>query len=66
MDDELDDIEVNVQDLAIDELRELLLEAGTDITAEQAEKLAAFIVQSGGIEEALAALAQVPERREAA
>ena len=66
MDDELDDIEVNVQDLAIDEIRELLLEAGTDITHEQAEQLAAFIIQTGGLQEALTALAQIPPRREAA
>ena len=66
MDDELDDVEVNVQDLAIDEIRELLLEAGTDITHEQAEQLAAFIIETGGLEEALAALAQIPARRDAA
>ncbi|MDX1948568.1 MAG: hypothetical protein SFU86_24490 [Pirellulaceae bacterium] len=53
-----DDMEVEAQDLAIDEIRELLIDAGTEISPEQAEHLAAFIVQAGGIEEALAILSQ--------
>lgn len=61
-----DDMEVEAQDLAIDEIRELLIEAGTDVSPEQAEQLAAFIVQAGGIEEALAILAQAGPHREAA
>ncbi|MEX2173484.1 MAG: hypothetical protein WD872_03925 [Pirellulaceae bacterium] len=55
----LDDVEVDPQDLAIDEIRELLLEAGADISLEQAEQLAAFLATAGGIEPALAALAQL-------
>jgi hypothetical protein len=57
----LDDMEINVQDLAIDEIRELLLEAGADITLAQAKHLAAFIATAGGIDEALDALAQLPQ-----
>lgn len=64
--DDQDDLEVHVQDLAIDEIRELLQEAGADLSLEQAEQLAAFIATTGGIEEALAALAQLPGNRQAA
>jgi hypothetical protein len=63
MDDEL---EVEVQDLAIDEIRELLQEAGTELSHEQAEQLSLLVVQSGGVDEALAALVQLAAQREAA
>jgi hypothetical protein len=61
-----DDMEVNAQDLAIDEIRELLLEAGADISHEQAEQLAAFISSAGGLEEALDVLVQLAEQPDAA
>lgn len=62
----MDDMEVNIQDLAIDEIRELLMEAGAQITREQAEQLAQFITQSGGLDEALEAVQQLAEQRKAA
>ena len=61
-----DDMEVHAQDLAIDEIRELLLDAGADISMEQAEQLAAFIASAGGIEAALEVLGQVAQQRDAA
>jgi hypothetical protein len=61
-----DDMEVHAQDLAIDEIRELLLDAGADISLEQAEQLAAFIASAGGIEAALEVLGQVAQQRDAA
>ena len=61
-----DDMEVNAQDLAIDEIRELLLDAGADISLDQAEQLAAFIACAGGLEEALDVLAQLNQQRDAA
>ena len=61
-----DDLEVNAQDLAIDEIRELLLDAGADISLDQAEELAAFITSAGGLEEALAVLSQLNQQRDAA
>ncbi|HZN33708.1 MAG TPA: hypothetical protein VFB80_07805 [Pirellulaceae bacterium] len=61
-----DDFEVELQDLAIDEIRELLAEAGAQITTEQAAQLARLVAQAGGIQEALAALAQLTQQREAA
>jgi len=62
----MDDMEVNIEDLAIDEIRELLLEAGAEISLEQAEQLARFITQSGGFEEALEAVQQFAGQRKAA
>lgn len=61
-----DDLEVDVQDLAIDEIRELLMEAGANISLGQAEQLATFIAQAGGIEEALIIFAQLNHHRQAA
>jgi hypothetical protein len=62
----MDDMEVRVQDLAIDEIRELLLEAGAEITHEQAEHLAAFIAEVGSCAEALEILSQLSGQRDAA
>jgi hypothetical protein len=61
-----DDMEVQVQDLAIDEIRELLVEAGAAISLDQAEQLATFVAQAGGIEEAVSLLSQLVARRDAA
>lgn len=61
-----DDFEVELQDLAIDEIRELLAEAGAEISGEQAEQLARFVAEAGGVQEALAALGQLAQHREAA
>ena len=61
-----DDMEVHAQDLAIDEIRELLLDAGADISLDQAEQLAAFIASAGGLEEALNVLGQLHHQRDAA
>ena len=62
----IDDLEVSAQDLAIDEIRELLMDAGADISLDQAEELAAFIASAGGLEEALNVLTQLNEQRDAA
>lgn len=62
----LDDMEIQMQDLAIDEIRELLVEAGADISHAQAEQLAAFVGQAGGLEEALEMLALLSAQRDAA
>ena len=62
----MDDIEIGIEDLAIDEIRELLLDAGAEISLEQAEQLARFITQSGSIEGALEALQQLAHQRHAA
>jgi hypothetical protein len=51
-----DDAIVEPQDLAIDELCELLHEAGAEVTESQAEALRVLVAEAGGIDEALAAL----------
>jgi hypothetical protein len=61
-----DDFEAELEDLAIDEIRELLLEAGAEFSSEQTEQLARFVTQAGGIQEALAALSQLAQHRDAA
>ena len=61
-----EDYYVEVQDLAIDEIRELLLEAGADISEEQAQQLAQFVSEAGGLEEALALLGQLAQENRAA
>lgn len=61
-----EDFDVELEDLAIDEIRELLLEAGAEISEEQAEQLARFVGEAGGIHEALAVLSQLAQQRHAA
>jgi hypothetical protein len=61
-----EDMDVQAQDLAIEEIRELLLEAGADITLAQTEQLAAFIAEAGGIDEAAALLGELERGRDAA
>ena len=61
-----DDFDVEVQDLAIDEIRELLLEAGAEISEDQAQQLAQFVTEAGGIHEALAVLSQLAQQNKAA
>lgn len=60
-----DDFEVTLEDLAIEELRELLLHAGAELTLEQAEQLARFVQQAGGLQAALEVLQQLLERKAA-
>ena len=63
MDDEL---EVELQDLASDEVRELLAESGAEISPEQAEQLVQFVSQAGSFEAALQLLSQLAQERRAA
>jgi hypothetical protein len=61
-----DDMEVQLQDLAADEIRELLIEAGADVSLEQVEQLARFVAAAGGLESALDVLGQLDQLRKAA
>ena len=63
MDEEL---EVELQDLATDEVRELLAERGAEISPEQVEQLVQFVSQAGSIEAALQLLSQLTLERRAA
>jgi hypothetical protein len=58
---EPDDLEVEIQDFAPDEICELLAESGTDLSAEQAAELVRFVQETGSIEAALAALGHAGE-----
>jgi hypothetical protein len=61
-----EDVEIQLEDLATDEIHELLMEAGADISQTQAEQLAAFVAQAGGIDEAVALLGELAQQRDAA
>ena len=60
------DDEIHIQDLATDEIRELLLEEGSDVDDQQAADLKQFIDEIGGLENALAAFAMLERLEEAA
>jgi hypothetical protein len=60
------DDEVRIQDLAADEIRDLLLEEGSDLDEQQAAALKEFIAEIGGLENALAAVAMLSDLEEAA
>jgi hypothetical protein len=60
------DDEVRIQDLAADEIRDLLLEEGSALDEQQAAALKEFIAEIGGLENALAAVAMLRDLEEAA
>ena len=60
------DDEIRIQDLAADEIRELLLEEGSALNEQQAAALKQFIEDIGGMANALAAIAMLGELEEAA
>lgn len=60
------DEEIRIQDLAADEIRELLLEEGNDLDEQQAAAVKRFIQEIGGMENALAAIAMLNRLEEAA
>jgi ribosomal protein L12E/L44/L45/RPP1/RPP2 len=53
------DDEIDIRELSGDEIRELLLDAGAEISDAETEQLVALISDAGGIDEALAALSQL-------
>ena len=60
------DDEIRIQDLAADEIRDLLLEEGREVDEQQAAALKDFIAEIGGLENALAAVAMLGDLEEAA
>ena len=60
------DDEIHIQDLATDEIRELLLEEGSELDEQQAAALKEFVQEIGGMENALAAFAMLDQLEEAA
>jgi hypothetical protein len=57
---------IRIQDLAVDEIRELLTEEGRVVDEQQAAALRDFITEIGGLENALAAMAMLDELEDAA
>ena len=60
-----EEAEINVEDLAADEIYELLLEADTDVSAAQAAELARLVRDAGGLDEAIEALKTLSGQRAA-
>lgn len=60
------DDEIDIQDLADDEIRELLLDQGSEVDEEQAAAIKQFVQDIGGLENALAAVAMLDELEKAA
>ena len=60
-----EDLEFDMDDLATDEVRELLLDAGAEISLDQAEELARLVRDAGGLEEAVEALQIISSQRAA-
>ena len=60
-----EDPEIDMDDLATDEIRELLLDAGAEISLDQAEELARLVRDAGGLEEAVEALQILSSQRAA-
>jgi hypothetical protein len=57
---------IRIQDLAADEIRELLTEEGSELDEQQAAALQEFISEIGGLENALSAIAMLSELEDAA
>ena len=60
------DDEIDIQDLAADEIRELLLMEGSEVDEHQAAAIKQFVQDIGGLENALAAVAMLDELEKAA
>ena len=60
------DDEIRIQDLAADEIRDLLLEEGSELDEQQAAAVKKFLQDIGGMENALAAIAMLNGLEEAA
>ena len=60
------DDEIDIQDLDAYEIRELLLDQGSEVDEEQAAAIKQFIEDIGGLENALAAVAMLDQLEKAA
>ena len=58
--------QIRIQDLAADEIAELLAMQGSDLTEEQAADLRDFVEQIGGVENACAAIEMLSQLEKAA
>ena len=60
------DDEIHIQDLAADEIRELLLDEGSELDEQQAAALKEFIAEIGGLENVRAVFEMLDRLEEAA
>lgn len=63
MDDEL---EIRLEEFHLEEIQEMLSESGHDVSREQAQMIANFVKEVGGLPEALAVLGELRQDRHAA
>ena len=61
-----DETEGRLEDLQLVEIQELLAENGIELEDQAVRELAHFVAEAGGLEEALASLAQLSSSKEAA
>ena len=66
MSDETDDLEVTLQDLQLNEIQELLEEAGLEMSDEGVALLTQLVSAAGGLDEALELLSQLQQNKSAA
>ena len=61
-----DEQEVRLEAFHLEEIQEMLEEEGHDVSLEQAQMIANFVREVGGLEEALAILGELRQDRHAA
>lgn len=62
----MDDDKLEVEDLHVEEIQQLLASQGQEVSLEQAQMIANFVTQAGGLGEALAVLDELRRERSAA
>lgn len=66
MSDETDELEVTLQDLHLNEIQELLEDAGLEMSDEGVALLTQLVSSAGGLDEALELLSQLQQNKSAA
>ena len=61
-----DAIQARLQELQLQKIRELLADEGHDISLEQAQMIANFVVEAGGLDAAMHLLSELQQDRHAA
>ncbi len=67
LEDPMDDaMEVRLEEFHLEEIQQMLSEQGHNVSLEQAQMIANFVQEAGGLKEALGVLAELHEDRHAA
>ena len=61
-----DEPDVRIEDFHLEEIQEMLSDQGHEISLEQAQMIANFVKESGGLNEALHVLSELRQDRDAA